>query len=258
MTARRWFLALTVVAGAGFSLPSQAVPLHGASFLRNEPAPGASSDPLHGECAGCVDNGFITPTSQDPLPFSFTKSPDKGTATFFVDILIPDNIAGANSESFSIAGTHTANTTVADVLESATPWTSGFLDAYLGISASPANPIGAFLPLTKQLDSGATGYFDYVFDFGSVTFGSLTDPSFTSTFIYPTGTVILAFADTQTCTTKHGVTTCTDDWTATANSSAILETGGQRVHRVPEPATLSILGIGVVGLWAFFRRKSRA
>ena len=258
MAARTWFLTLAVaVAGTVVSLPSYAVPAHSAgSVIHSDPTPpvaGQLTDPLHGECLGCVDNGTITPTSTDPLPFSFTKSPDSGTEHFFLDILIPNNVVGSNAEAFSITGAHTHNVTVADHLVSLIPWTSGKLDAYLGISASPANPISAFLPSTDGVDPGATGYFDYSFDFGSVTFGSLTDPTFTSSFLYPAGTIILAFADVQTC--KKNV--CTDDWTATAPSSAILETRGITVKKIPEPLTLSFLGAGLAGLAALRRRRNK-
>jgi hypothetical protein len=254
-----WLLALALAA-AGFASPSYAVPVHGAGWvvIHSDPVPSAvPSDPLHGECSGCHDNGTITPTSADPLTFSFTKSPDTGTETFFLDILIPNNVAGANAEAFSITGTHTQNATVADSLVSATPWTSGKLDAYLGISASPSNPISAFLPSTDAVDPGATGYFDYSFNFGTVTFGSLTDPQFTSSFLYPAGTIILAFADIQICTKKKPIV-CTDDWTATASSSAILETRGITIKKIPEPLTLSLFGAGLAGLTTLRRRKNRS
>ena len=44
-------------------------------------------------------------------------------------------------------------------LFSATTWSSGRLDAYLGISASPANPIVAYLSSTQDLDPNATGFY---------------------------------------------------------------------------------------------------
>jgi hypothetical protein len=46
-------------------------------------------------------------------------------------------------------------------LFSTTAWTTGTLADFLGITASPDNPIGAFLPATQALDPGATGFFVY-------------------------------------------------------------------------------------------------
>ena len=171
MPARPWFLALALIAaGTAFSSPSQAVPLHGAAFIHSDPGAAFLTDPLHLVCSGCVDNGTITPTEENPPTFGITKSPDTGTEQLFLNILIPNDVAGANALSWTEIGTHTQNATVSSSLVSTTPWTSGMLDAYLGISASPANPISAFLPSTQAFDAGATGYFDYSFDFGTVTF----------------------------------------------------------------------------------------
>ena len=41
------------------------------------------------------------------------------------------------------------------------------LDTYLGITAAPTNPIGAYLPSTQILDPGATGFFVYQVDLGT-------------------------------------------------------------------------------------------
>jgi hypothetical protein len=111
-------------------------------------------DPLHGYCAPaatqCIDNGTNSPTSTNaPNNFGFTISPGPKSGDFLIDILAPDN--EAHGPSYGLTGTAT--------LFSATPWISGDLDAYLGFSASPANPIGAYLPSTIDLDPGATGFF---------------------------------------------------------------------------------------------------
>jgi hypothetical protein len=55
-------------------------------------------------------------------------------------------------------------------LFSSTDWTTGFRVTYLGISASPANPIGAFLPSTVALDAIATGFSVYQVNVGTLTF----------------------------------------------------------------------------------------
>src|SRR5262245_60391641 len=94
-------------------------------------------DPLHGYCsAGCSDNGTNTPmTSNPPVNGGFTVSPKALSGSLTIDFLIPDNVS---LSSINITGAANATAT----LFSATPWTSGALDGYLGISASPNNPIG--------------------------------------------------------------------------------------------------------------------
>ena len=114
-------------------------------------------DPLHGYCAGagqCIDNGINSPTTiNPPSNFGFTVSPGPASGDFRVEVLTPNNEPGP--ASFAVTGTLTGTAT----LFSATPWTSGDLASYLGISASPNNPIGAYLPSTQSLDPGATGFF---------------------------------------------------------------------------------------------------
>ncbi len=208
-------------------------------------------DPLHAFCSypapSCVDNGSITPVNNSSPSFGFTKSPDTGTGDFWLTVLIPDNVTGAATQSITINGTNTANTPVTGSLVGS-GWTSGNLDVYLGLSASPQNPIGAFLPLTQQEDAGATGYQVYKFDFGNVTFGSSTDPTFSESYLVPAGAIITAFFDDP----KQG-------WVATANSSALIETaggGGSHNPGLPEPATLAFAGTALIG-FAIARRRNR-
>ena len=142
-------------------------------------APGAfatvTTDPLHGYCAGagqCIDNGTNSPTTNNPpVNFGFTISPGPQTGTLLLDVLEPNN--EAHPASFAITGSNSGTAS----LFSATPWTSGQLDAYLGISASPTNPIGAYLPSTQALDPGATGFFVYQVSFANVTLQSAANPS---------------------------------------------------------------------------------
>jgi hypothetical protein len=221
----------------------------------------AEAGALHGFCVAptptCSDNGQITPTTSTSPDFGFLASPNNGSATFYLEALIPNDVSGAGTESFSITGTNTANAVVSSVKIGSSSWTTGQLDSYLGISASPANPIGAFLPLTQGYDPSATGYVDYQFDFGNVTFGSVTDPTFSTDFSFPEGTIITAFADTVTtsCKTHKGVTTCTDhnDWTATANSAALIIDSPPPTP-VPEPSSAPAL-VGSLMLFAFAVRR---
>lgn len=230
-----------------------------ASLLPNQASAGA----MHGFCVAptptCTDNGSITPTN-DPSPdFGFKASPNSGTVDDFdLVVLIPSSVSGAFAETINVTGTHTGYTLPVNLaLVSSTAWASGQLDTYLGISASPTNPIGAFLPLTQALAPAATGYAVYSFDFGSVTFGSSSDPQFTTLFDFPVGTVITAFAGTKSCTYKkvnHVWTwVCTEGWTATANSSSFIIEG-----KAPEPATLALFGAGLAGFGAMRRRRKAA
>src|SRR5215813_11745813 len=130
-------------------------------------------DPLHGFCnaaaPACVDNSTNTPLGGS-TSFGFSISPGPQTGQLFLVILLPNNYA--TPASFSITGTQggAANNLAISAtasLVSGPAWTSGDLDAYFGITAAPANPIGAYLPSTQALDPGATGFFAYVADTGT-------------------------------------------------------------------------------------------
>jgi hypothetical protein len=217
----------------------------------------ACAGALHGTCISptpsCSDNNSITPVDSNSPNFGWTASPDRGTALFILDVLIPDNVSGANSENFTITGVHTANAKVAGQRFSATAWTSGSLESYLGLSSTPNNPLSAFLtdphPSTQTFQPSATGYYDYTFAFGDVTFGSTTDPTFSTGFDFPEGTVITAFTDIKSC--KNGI--CTDNFTSTASSSALII---DTPVLVPEPSPVLVLAGGLLGLGYLMRRRA--
>jgi hypothetical protein len=206
-------------------------------------------DPLHGYCAGagqCLDNGTNSPTSTNPpSDFGFTVSPGPATGDLFVDILVPDN-EQTGITSFVITGDLSGTAT----LFSATDWTSGMLDSYLGISASPANPIGAFLPSTQTFDASATGFSVYQASLGSVTLNGASNPNVFPLLNLgsdlPTGSYIVGFFD------ENG------NEIATANSGAIFETGPP--SSVPEPSYTLLLagGILLVGIARMARAELRA
>jgi len=124
-------------------------------------------------------------------------------------------------------------------LFSATPWTDGDLKTYLGIAASPNNPIDAFL------DSG-DGFFVYTGLACNCTLpqqGSslAVTPLWSVLGGVPNGTGITAFFDDG----APGGTLV-----ATANSSSL--------HAVPGPivgAGLPGLIASVLGMWGLNRRR---
>ena len=210
-------------------------------------------DPLHGYCAGsgqCADNGTKSPSTGTPLNFGFTVSPGPASGDFLVDVLVPTNELGSLS-NFAVTGTYSGSAT----LFSATPWTSGNLDAYLGLSASPANPIGAYLPSTQTLDSGASGFFVFQVDLGTHTLQDPSNPNVNPLENIspglPRASYIVGFLNEGT--------SAAPDWVATANSGAIFDT--RDAAPVPGPT----IGAGLPGaafaalgmLWFNRQRRQR-
>jgi hypothetical protein len=204
-----------------------------------------ASATLHGFCTtsdvGCADKGTNTPTVLDPPDFGFSVSPGPKTGDVWIDLLIPDTISNPSSRSFTMSGPLDGGTSGKATLVSATPWTSGQLDTYLGISASPTNPFGAFGA------GGVTGYFVYQANLGSITLpknGSQTNSDLLQLGqMIPIDSYIVGFQNQS------------GSWQATANSGAILETTAAGV--IPEPATWAMMLLGFAGLGFAGYRASR-
>ena len=207
-----------------------------------------ASATLHGFCATanpCTDNGTNTPTGVNPPMFGFSAGGHSATGTTLIDILIPDNLAQPGS--FTVSGSLLGSNTFTAALFSPTAWTSGTLATFLGISASPTNPIGAYLPTTQAFQPTATGFWVYQANIGSVTLPSNSGASDSSLLTLNQslglGSYAVAFIHDGRI------------WDATANSGAILEDGGH--PPLPEPATwaMMIVGFGAAGV-ALRRRKT--
>lgn len=194
-------------------------------------------DPLHGFCATCSEQTIggvqvTTGVSNPPSNFTFTASPGSQTGELFLDILIP-NVGSAPAAPTVTSPSGTVTTTKVD-----TAWTSGFLNDFLTANtsisfatASPQNPIGAFLPATQTAAPTASGFFVFQADLGNFTLGNPSNvpagPNLSIGQQLAGGSVIVAFLNIGTAAAPNFV--------ATANSGALF---------VPGP----IVGAGVPGL----------
>lgn len=222
-----------------------------ALFLPLFSAPAAAQ--LYGYCEiyyDCVPyNGINSGTPfNPPQQFGFTSSSGPSSGELFIDLLVPDKFDTPSGlvipSNLNITLTGTLSGTAK--LFSASPWTSGYLDAYLGISATPTNPIAAFLPSTLSIQRSAMGFYVYQVDLGTTTLQSSPPPTgagfrenLSSGPLPGSGYYIVAFLNEGTATQPN--------FQSTANSGAIF---------VPEPASLLLLGTGLLAL-AVSRQRRR-
>jgi len=222
----------------------------GGFFLTLFSAPAAAQ--LYGYCEiyyDCVPyNGINSGTPfNPPREFGFTSSSGPSSGELFIDLLVPDKFdtptGSVIPSNLSIVLTGTLSGTAR--LFSSTPWTSGALDSYLGISASPTNPIGAFLPSTLTIQRLATGFYVYQVDLGNTTLQSSPPPpgagfreNISSGPLPGSGYYIVAFLNEGTATQPN--------FQSTANSGAIF---------VPEPTSALLLATGLLALGVSRHRR---
>jgi hypothetical protein len=234
-------------------------------------------DPLHGCIIGtsCADNGTVTPTTINPLPaFTFTDSPGPGTGDLLIEVLVPNNEDPVPTGlSFSISGTAAGPTDTGTVSGSSTlegDWTTLQLQDFLGLSASPSNPLSAWLAYTQgnncgasqnsACDAGATGYEVYQVDLGN---NELQSPSNPVAPILTLSGSTLPIASVLAGFLGNGSTFKTStSFIATAPSGGIFEAGGGTPPppppAVPEPSSLILFGTGTLSLIGMWRRKRLA
>ena len=219
---------------AGLALLTLSVPAKADTFLID--------DPLHGQCTGCTDNGTNTPLIGSS--FGFASSPPGATGALWLNVLVPNTV---NLGTF-LAPNITGFATGTPSLFSATAWTAGTLNTYLGgafLNGSPDNGIGAYLPSAQALNPSITGFYDFQLFAGVVGGTGLRGPGdpLVDTFgltgnNLPNGAYITAMMLT---TDKDGNPTVIN----TANSAALFVT--PNIAPVPIPA----VGTGLPGIFAF-------
>jgi hypothetical protein len=130
---------------------------------------GGINDPLHGVCPvgafSCFDTGNQVFVQEQPIgsqatAFGFAGNPGGISGTLSLDFLIPTNeLSGFTMPTiFEQLGPNASTSFAATLHPGLFTAASGFLDTYLGISGSPANPFSNMLGASHMEDLGATQF----------------------------------------------------------------------------------------------------
>ena len=210
------------------------------------------ADSLHGFCTTASDcsatsvNGNPVIQFNGSAQFGFYDAGGPVTGLDEIVILSTTNVGATIPLDFSIGG---VPGTGALSLFSTTPFSSGALDSYLGISASPQNPFNNYGG-PMGIDTTVTGFFVYRAFGADITLdnqaGELNNPLFTIPGGLGAGDFALDFF----------LPTGDSKWIGTPNSEALESVGP--TTPVPEPSSLGMLGLSLVGLLGFARKRFAA
>jgi hypothetical protein len=207
------------------------------------------ADSLHGFCSTASDCSATTINGNPVIQFNgsgqfgFYDAGGPATGTDIVVFLSPTNLGS----SITVNETNTGSSTGTASLV-AGEWTSGKLDTFLGLSSNPENPFDNYGG-PSGIDSSATGFFVYELNLGTETLQDQakdsSNPLFTISGGLGAGDFVLDFL-------------CNSDCIGTPNSEALDSAGPNTPPSVPEPSSLSMLGLGVLGLLGFARKRFAA
>jgi hypothetical protein len=206
-------------------------------------------DPLHGACGGgtatCgADNGTLTPLTSGTgglSGFGWTGSPAQ-SGDLLISILVPTGSAFGDG---AITGTGIGAGGVIPM--SAGTFSSGDLASFLGITASPNNPLGGF---QVGLDSGVSSFQVFTADVGQ------------QSLLLPSAALNDIFAEAGQLTAGTDFVAFLLNSSAGGNTATALSGQLQLENTVGTPTPIMgsgwMLLSGLGGMWWLNRRRKKA